>query len=877
MLCRHCGKKISLLRRLNDAEFCSDRHRTSFLELEREAVLARLTESGSKYVLTEIPTQRAAAQKPDKKKARGKDEIPAPLAGILTEPERKPKAKRKVLSGSTMLGWTLIQELPEPVFEIQARHMEFASGVPFEIQPARAPHLVEIAPAVLSESTVGGGDEPVGPELAPMLGIADPLPARGAASWAAGAAAWMEQRACPGLARLCHVLGTPQPVESPVARITVPEPVRAGMAMASVAAGLDFGYREWSGGPGSLAMGEMRPDSLLALEAAVETSNAPEVVTAAQAESEGEPGMAPLERLALPSPVPTVAGATRDMAQLSAAPAIRLPRFSGRLSSRTMRRAVSLLQFDLSAGLIPQPQSRSESLAMRPRRRLVGPRVRSLASRVYAVREAPLAELAAGKPVQCGFVWLPLPGILPLTHTKVEPRLPATDEPSRTADLSLFERLCALTLVQSPAPRAAVRTMEAAPVWPLAVHELPAAASRIEGELHLVLAQQVDVEPEERPMAPQLEEAATSEPAIHAESEPESAASVAVPGGPPMVDRLIPLFASRGVVCRRVPEWCEPAEIGTCWAENLARMPLMRPMRLVPDHADGSGARESEFKPGKPKRPWLSVQLPSLPIASWRAAPADLKWITLALPVILVLALYSFLPTRSKNRVETAQAGNSEPLVLSERFETIRNSIMQRAAVKMADDFRAGLGSWQGNSGWAQSWTYTDASFVSPGQLALYRPSLGMRDYVFAFLGQIDRRSMNWVVRARDEHNYVAMRIVMTRSGPLPAASLVRYAVVDGKQDRQTTLPLPVAFRDGTMQQVEVTVSGDTITTRLMGQVVDSFSEPRLASGGVGFYSPKGDRSLLRWVSITHQYDYVGRLCALLAPYNVSQEARRAE
>ncbi len=79
------------------------------------------------------------------------------------------------------------------------------------------------------------------------------------------------------------------------------------------------------------------------------------------------------------------------------------------------------------------------------------------------------------------------------------------------------------------------------------------------------------------------------------------------------------------------------------------------------------------------------------------------------------------------------------------------------------------------------------------------------------------------------------------------------------------------------MQQVEVTVSGDTITTRLMGQVVDSFSEPRLASGGVGFYSPKGDRSLLRWVSITHQYDYVGRLCALLAPYNVSQEARRME
>jgi hypothetical protein len=256
-------------------------------------------------------------------------------------------------------------------------------------------------------------------------------------------------------------------------------------------------------------------------------------------------------------------------------------------------------------------------------------------------------------------------------------------------------------------------------------------------------------------------------------------------------------------------------------------------------------------------------------------APADLKWITLALPAILLLALYSFLPARSKNSVETATTGNGQPSALSQRFETIRTAIMERAAVKLADDFRAGLGAWQGNSGWAQTWTYTDASFVSPGQLALYRPSLGMKDYVFAFLGQIDRRSLNWVVRARDENNYVAMRIVMTRSGPMPSASLVRYAVLNGKMDRQTTLPLPVAFKDGTMQQVEVTVAGDTITTRIMGQVVDSFTEVRLADGGVGFYSPKGDRSLLRWVSITHQYDYIGRLCALLAPYNVSHEARR--
>lgn len=876
MQCRHCGKKISLLRRLNDAEFCSETHRASFLDLERAVALARLRENGSKYALSEMPTQPAAGLKQDKKKARGKDEIPAPLAGILTEPERRPKAKRKVISGPRMLGWTLIQELPEPAFSIQARHMELASDVPLEPQPARAQHAVQLAPAVIVEEAAGGGDEPVGPELAPMLGIANPLPARGASNRAAGVAAWIDEPACQGLVRLCHVLGTAQPVESPLARLAVSEPVRAGMAMARLAADPDFGCREWTGGPVSPVTDEMRPDLLLALEPAVETADVPEPVAAAAAESVCEPGMAPLERLELPGPVMAISLATREISRLIEAPAPGLPRFTWSLPDRTIRRGVSMLHLDLSAGSSPPPQSRSESRAMRTRRRLVGPRVRPMAHRVRAMQEAPLLGLAAGEPLQLGFVWLQLPGILPLTQPGVEARIPARGELARSVDPPRIEELYGLALGQGPASRASARTIEAAAVWPLAAQEMPAALLRIEGELAVVRAQPVDIEPEAQAVAPQMDEAVTSEPVVPTAPEPETAA-VAVPAGPPMIERLIPLFASRGLAHRRIPEWCEPADQGACWTENLARMPLLRPLRMVPDHADGSGAREADFKPAKAKRPWLSVRLPSLPIASWRAAPADLKWIALALPVILVLALYSFLPTRSKNRVETAEAGISQPSMLSQRFETIRTSIMQRAGVKMADDFRAGLGSWQGDNGWAQSWTYTDASFVSPGQLALYRPSVGMRDYVFAFLGQIDRRSMNWVVRARDERNYVAMRIVMTRSGPLPAASLVRYAVVDGKQDRQTTLPLPVAFRDGTMQQVEVTVSGDRITTRLMGQVVDSFSEPRLETGGVGFYSPKGDKWLLRWVSITHQYDYVGRLCAFLAPYNVSQEARRME
>ncbi len=879
MLCRHCGRKISLLRRLNDAEFCSEIHRASFLEFERAAALARLTESGSKYILPEAPVQRNAAQKPDKKKARGKDEIPAPVAGILIEPDQKPKLKRKVHSGATMMGWTLIQEMPEIRFSVQARHMELASGVPLQTQPARAAHLVQITPAAISTEVARSEEEMAAPELAPMLGIADPTPARGMTGWAAAEAAWMEEPSSPGLLRLCQAVGTSQPVESPVARIAVSGPVRADMALASVAAGPGFRSAEWGAEPVSTMMGAMRPDLLQALMAELEPAACPadvvEAAPAAEAETECEPVMAGLERLAMPSPVRAISGIVREAERMAAAPVVCLPRPGWSLPVRTVRQAVSLLELELSVRKMAQPRSRSEIPAMRPRRRLVGPRVRPAAGRVYAVGEAPLAPLAAGEPARCEFVCVALAGILPLTGGAVEPLIPAGGVPVKAAALVLIESQCGLTLVQSPAPGAAVKPLEIEMVWSLEAALAPAAAIPIEGRLEAIETRQLPAEPQALRVTSQAVAEEVSGPAVHVACEPEP--YVTVPGGPPLIDRLLPLFASRGLVCGTIPAWYEPAGTTTCWAENLTRIPMIQSLRLVPDHADGSGARDSEFRPSKAKRPWLSVQLPSFPIASWRAAPADLKWITLALPVILVLALYSFLPARTKNSVETAQAGKSQPSVISQRFETIRTSIMQRAAVKLADDFRAGLGSWQGGSGWAQTWAYTDSSFVAPGQLALYRPSLGMRDYVFAFLGQIERRSMNWVVRARDERNYMAMRIVMTRGGPIPAASLVRYAVVDGKQDRQTNLPLPVAFRDGTMQMVEVTVSGDTITTRLMGQVVDSFSEPRLATGGIGFYSPKGDRSLLRWVSITHQYDYVGRLCALLAPYNVSQEARRME
>lgn len=207
----------------------------------------------------------------------------------------------------------------------------------------------------------------------------------------------------------------------------------------------------------------------------------------------------------------------------------------------------------------------------------------------------------------------------------------------------------------------------------------------------------------------------------------------------------------------------------------------------------------------------------------------------------------------------------------ADRLNALQRLIARRAGIRLFDDFRSGLSSWEGREGWARTWRYRNASFVEPGELALLTPSLNMTDYTLTFLGQIERRSLNWVFRAKDLANYYSMRIVITRGGPLPEAALVRSVVLNGKEQESRSLPLPLSIRTDSLYLVRMEIRGQDFTTYIQDQVVDHFSDRRLERGGVGFFSPRGDRALLRWVEVSHQYDYLGRLCALLAPYGAQR------
>jgi len=211
---------------------------------------------------------------------------------------------------------------------------------------------------------------------------------------------------------------------------------------------------------------------------------------------------------------------------------------------------------------------------------------------------------------------------------------------------------------------------------------------------------------------------------------------------------------------------------------------------------------------------------------------------------------------------------------LAARWDGFKESIASRAAIALTDDFRSGLGDWQGAGNWAKTWSYDKAGFLCPGDLALYKPSVPLADYEMEFSGQIEKRALGWVYRAADTRNYYAAKLVVAGSGPLPKAELVRYTVIDGRKSRSTVTPLPFPVRNGKMYRVRVNVRGQNFTTYVDGHLVDFFRDPRLSRGGVGFFTGRGERARLRWVSVMHQYDFLGRLCALLAPYNLDSPSR---
>jgi hypothetical protein len=210
----------------------------------------------------------------------------------------------------------------------------------------------------------------------------------------------------------------------------------------------------------------------------------------------------------------------------------------------------------------------------------------------------------------------------------------------------------------------------------------------------------------------------------------------------------------------------------------------------------------------------------------------------------------------------------------SGRMARLRKAIANRAAVSWSDSFRGGMEAWgAGAKSWAPGWTRSADGYVQPGSLAVFHPTLTYTDYTLEFFGQIERKSMNWVVRARDSQNYYAMKVTMVQPGLRPVVAMAHYSVVNGKKTGYTETPLDIMVHNSRPMQVLVDVRGNHFTASVDGQEVGSWTDDAPATGGVGFFAEAGEKARLYWMRVSRNQDFLGRICAYVAGSQSGQTA----
>jgi hypothetical protein len=256
------------------------------------------------------------------------------------------------------------------------------------------------------------------------------------------------------------------------------------------------------------------------------------------------------------------------------------------------------------------------------------------------------------------------------------------------------------------------------------------------------------------------------------------------------------------------------------------------------------------------------VQLRGLSSRIWSETPQHVKFLAIAAPLLMALAL--------QPSVWSLDLGGSKTGArFSQAFSNFQQAVSERAAVALDEDFRSGLDQWISRGGEPVAWSYDATGFVLPVNLALYSPSTELTDYEMQFLGMIDKKAMSWVVRAADFDNYYVIKLSVLKPGPVPEIGITRYAVIDGQaMDRADTV-VPISARADTLYRVRLNVRGGDFALTVQGQTVDSWTDNRLRRGGIGFFNARGEESRVGWVQITHQYDTLGRLCAYLAPQSI--------
>jgi hypothetical protein len=172
---------------------------------------------------------------------------------------------------------------------------------------------------------------------------------------------------------------------------------------------------------------------------------------------------------------------------------------------------------------------------------------------------------------------------------------------------------------------------------------------------------------------------------------------------------------------------------------------------------------------------------------------------------------------------------------------------VEPAPATLEEHFDAGLHNWVGGT---SDWK-VDVAGVRAGSLALYSPSLDLSNYLLEFLTRIETHGVSWVFRAADFQNYYQATLAVAPGG---GYELRRSLVTEGSAEAATVRSAPAsspAPTGKTAVTLRTRVAGNEFTVSLDGQVIDTWTDARLAAGGIGFVGAPEDRARLYWVKVT--------------------------
>jgi hypothetical protein len=198
-------------------------------------------------------------------------------------------------------------------------------------------------------------------------------------------------------------------------------------------------------------------------------------------------------------------------------------------------------------------------------------------------------------------------------------------------------------------------------------------------------------------------------------------------------------------------------------------------------------------------------------------------------------------------------------------WETLQERVSNRAQVDLFDDFSEGLEAWQSGKNRANGWSYDKNGFVNPGALSLFEPSMHLTNYDLDALVQIESKGLGLVFRAASSRTYQVARLVVEGSDPMPSLAVERYAIISGRASRVVCTRYPERFQSDTMYRVHLQVRSDAFSLYVQGNLMDYWSDSRLATGGVGLFCSPGEHARIAWVRVSHNTDSVGRMCSLLS------------